>query len=104
VIHAIEIGALGNDAEPLVHGQNFCRASSEDRLRIGQDEFLHDVRLTCIEYFRQTTAAYSTLISGRDPTSGPSLKTIPGSCFPIGKKGEILQMSNFETGMNLLGS
>jgi hypothetical protein len=42
MVHAVEIGALRNDAQVLVHGQNLGRTCPEDRLRIGKDNLIHD--------------------------------------------------------------
>ena len=46
--HAIEVGALGNDAQVLVHGQHLGGAGAEDCLRIGKNDLVHVVRLFCL--------------------------------------------------------
>jgi hypothetical protein len=47
MVHAVEIGALSDDPQTLVHGQHFGSSCTKDRLRIGQYKFIHNVRLTC---------------------------------------------------------
>jgi hypothetical protein len=39
--HAVEVSALRNDAQILIHRQNLCGSGAEDCLRIGQDDFVH---------------------------------------------------------------
>ena len=47
MVHALQIRALRDDAQILVHGQNLGGAGPEDRLRIGQDDLVHDVCSAC---------------------------------------------------------
>ena len=44
VHHAVEVGALRNNAHILIHRQHFGGASPEDCLGIGKDHFIHDSR------------------------------------------------------------
>jgi len=41
MVHAVQVSALRNDAQVLVHGQYFCGTGAEDGLRIGQNDLVH---------------------------------------------------------------
>jgi hypothetical protein len=49
MLQTLQISALRNDAQILVHGQYLGSPCTENRLRIGQDYFIHDVCLACLK-------------------------------------------------------
>jgi hypothetical protein len=48
MVHAIQIRALCNDAQLFVHCQYLGGTCTENRLRISQNDLVHDVRLICL--------------------------------------------------------